>query len=102
MSSPSPDLWLSGYEVQDWVLGASGGAIPFGDGMFGSGPFGGLDESGIDYEVYRQQNEAANAELERRAAQGVDITDPTVGGDIVPSGEVGTYWIDWRLTKGLP
>ena len=91
-------LILTGHEVQDWVEGALD-ATAYDDGAYDDGGYGGF--VALDYEEYRRQNEAANNELQRRAAQGVDTTDEWLGGEVVPSGDVPPYFIDWRLTKGL-
>jgi hypothetical protein len=54
-----------GVEIQDWVL----------------------EPAPDTTATYRRQNEATNVELQRRAAVGVDLSDPWLGGTIRPSGE---------------
>lgn len=85
---------VTGCEVQDWVVAP--GSLGYGYGPFGSGPFGGGTGTGpYDVWTYRQQNEATNDELRRRAGLGVDITDNFLGGAIVASGELAPDTVAW-------
>ena len=83
-----------GPEVEDWVEAEGAGDPGYGEGDYGAGPYGEGDGGG-DYLAYRQQNESANAELARRQAAGIDITDPFLGGTVVPSGDVDPYEVLW-------